>query len=476
MGERGGMLPRLQVWHAKRFSWLGPSNFMVLLVLVSWVWVYNNVAPKAPETRKQIVWDVRYYYAYLPAIFYEHDLRLEAAHTHRKQYHTKYLLGAPGFGTPEKPYVIKMSAGMAFFYFPGFLLAEAYNGLMGKDGNDGFSYAHDYFIGLVCLVWAWLGVVFLKRFLTPRFGEWPTFWALGTLCFATNLFFYACHEAAMSHGISFTLLCALLGLTERWHAAPRFGTTVLLAFLLGLATWVRPVNALFVLVPLLYGFFNPNLRRQKLALLRKPFSLAAALLAGFAPLFVQMLYWKHVSGSWVYYSYGNEPFFWADPELTGGFFSYRTGWLVYSPVMLLSLIGFVFLPLYLPRFRLPLLLFFVYSYTILCWWCWWYGGSFGQRAMIDIYGLLALPLAALIASALQRRLLKVALPLSILVFTAYNFFQVIQWRRGSLHYDANSKASYWAAFLHEYPPEGYHDLLEYPMYDEARKGIDEWPR
>ena len=62
--------------------------------------------------------DKAHYYSYLPALFYENDLKLSFLNdTVNQKLHNKYY--APNH-TPEGKAVIKMSMGMAFSYLPFF--------------------------------------------------------------------------------------------------------------------------------------------------------------------------------------------------------------------------------------------------------------------------------------------------------------------------------------------------------------------
>ena len=66
---------------------------------------------------------------------------------------------------------------------------------------------------------------------------------------------------------------------------------------------------------------------------------AAGIIFMILPLIPQMVYWKLHTGNLLFYTYGEEKFFWNDPKVLEGLFSFRKGWLVYSPLMLLSLTG-----------------------------------------------------------------------------------------------------------------------------------------
>jgi hypothetical protein len=99
-----------------------------------------------------------------------------------------------------------------------------------------------------------------------------------------------------------------------------------------------------------------------------------------------------------YYSYGDEGFFFTNPQIINGLFSYRKGWLIYTPLMIFALLGILTLARRkFQQFFIPVLIFTVANiYVVYSWWCWWYGGSFGSRPMIDSYPLMAVALAGMV--------------------------------------------------------------------------------
>src|SRR5690606_26881475 len=110
---------------------------------------------------------------------------------------------------------------------------------------------------------------------------------------------------------------------------------------------------------------------------------------------IQIAYWKIITGSWAVYSYQNEKFSFLKPHLKECFVGYRSGWLVYSPIMILSILGFVALYKKQKNLFWPVFIFcFLFTYICFSWDIWWYGGSLGQRAMIQSYPMLAFPMAA----------------------------------------------------------------------------------
>ena len=46
-----------------------------------------------------------------------------------------------------------------------------------------------------------------------------------------------------------------------------------------------------------------------------------------------MLYWKHIMGTFFFYSYDQEGFFFGNSHVLDGLLSYRKGWFIYTPIM-----------------------------------------------------------------------------------------------------------------------------------------------
>ena len=187
----------------------------------------------------------------------------------------------------------------------------------------------------------------------------------------------------------------------------------------------------------------------------------------------QLLYWKTVTGNYLFYSYADEGFFFLNPQILKGLFSYRNGWLIYSPVMFFALLGIPFLYRYAKDFFLPVMLFFLLNiYVIFSWWCWWYTG-FGNRAMIDSYAVLALPLAAFIKwnSQNKNKILKYFIFVIIVGAFLQGAFHSIQFHYSSIHYNSMTKGAYRESFWKVGPTSEYWKKLREPDYEKAKKGI-----
>jgi hypothetical protein len=188
----------------------------------------------------------------------------------------------------------------------------------------------------------------------------------------------------------------------------------------------------------------------------------------------QFIYWKYVSGNYLYYSYSDQRFFFNNPQIYSSLFSYRKGLFVYIPVLIFAFIGMPFLYKKYRGMILPVTLVAFLNIYILSSWCfWWFGGSFGPRSYIDTYAILAIPFAALTARLANKKFFYLAIPYLAAVGTLiwFNFFQSKHYINGAINWTAMTKEAYWDSFLNKYPSKEYPSLLRFPNRDSALKGI-----
>jgi hypothetical protein len=186
----------------------------------------------------------------------------------------------------------------------------------------------------------------------------------------------------------------------------------------------------------------------------------------------QLFYWKSVTGEWLYYSYGNERFFFNDPKILLVLFSFKKGWLIYTPTMLFAIIGIGMLWKINKKYFYPVLLFFIINlYIVSSWWCWWYGGGLGMRSLVESYAILAIPLAAFL-TWLAKQKLRIRIPLCIIVFaiSAQSAFHTIQYYYGAVHWAWMTKEAYFDSFWRVKPSKEFKSLLFQLDLEAARKG------
>jgi hypothetical protein len=178
-------------------------------------------------------------------------------------------------------------------------------------------------------------------------------------------------------------------------------------------------------------------------------SIGVATIAFALVLVPQSIYWKTVSNEWWRYGYQGETFTWLRPHIWQGLFSFENGWFIYTPVMLFSIWGLFRLRRIAPQWVAPIVVFLpLYWYVIYSWWCWMYINGFGSRPMIDTYALLAIPLAAWLAS--QKRLWIAGLLFGYLAYL--QAFQIWQFNRG-IFWSERGNWAYYKATLGKTQPD-----------------------
>ncbi|MCB0705683.1 MAG: hypothetical protein KDC34_10255 [Saprospiraceae bacterium] len=412
---------------------------LMLLVFLSYPkWTYQN-------TQATISWDVSGYYLYLPAIFIYHDLdKLAFAKPLIKEYSATsgYYQSKP---LENGNQVIKYSIGWAMVNTPFFLLGHTF-ALCSAYPADGLSLPYQLSIALGGLFIAFLGFFVLRKLLLRYFSDSVVAGVLVLLVLGTNYLHYTTTDVAMTHNYLFTGYAVLLLWTDNWYRNPRWQTALGIALVLGLMSLMRPTEFLAIVLVLLWplsGGWSAKLQVFK--------SKSGQLVLGAATMFLlamlQFSYWKYTTDHWLYYSY-REGFDFLNPYLKEVLFSFRKGWFVYTPLMLFAVAGFFALFRKYPRLFPALFLFFILNlWVVSSWQCWWYGGSFGQRALVQSYVVLAFPLAALLDWILKKRFRLVFFTLPFLFCIALNLFQSWQVRGHGLHPENMTKAYYWRIFF-----------------------------
>ncbi|HRH66676.1 MAG TPA: glycosyltransferase family 39 protein [Bacteroidia bacterium] len=439
-----------------------------LVLLIIFAFLISCFFINGENRRDQIISDVVSYYGYLPAFFIYHDATLSFINKDREAYKDKYWPET----TEDGRFVLKTTMGLSILYMPFFWLAHAY-AKISSYAADGFSRPYHSALVLSCFFYVMVGLWYLRKLLLRYFSD--TITALTLLCvyFGTNLVWYTTREAAMSHAFLFSIICVYLYFTVKWHEHPDWKNTIRVGFLIGLAILIRPTMLLLTLPFILYNVLSWKTLLEKFSFFWKErFLIILLCICVFLCIVPQMIYWHSATGHWVYYSYTAERFFFNDPHILDGLFSYRKGWLLYTPVMTVAVLGiFLFRPV-TRAFNLGILATLcICVYVFFSWWSWWYGGSFGQRPMVDLYGMLALPFAAFLDWIKNRRILKwISVPV-FLALISLNLFQHWQFSKGLIGMDGMTKKLYFMGFFMTETRGEWWANMERPDYDRARAGL-----
>ncbi|MCI5059108.1 MAG: hypothetical protein MRY83_23550 [Flavobacteriales bacterium] len=407
------------------------------------------------QDRNVIEHDVKSYYSYLPAIFIYQDLSFDYLNANTEQNKNYWLEGGVD-GTKKYP---KMTAGAAILYAPFFLVGHTFACVFGSE-TDGFSKPYRVALSWSSLLYFLLCGLYALKFFAKRYDPYSVSLSLLGVFLGTNFFYYLSHESAMTHVYSCSLLMVIVVKVLKGPRASFLRDQLLFGLIIGLLLLIRPTNAVpigFVALLALYKGWD-----FKSLLLSTPWI--------FLVLCVQFILWKTMLGTFWVYSYGDERFFWLSPKVFEVMFSFRKGWLVYSPVLVFALSGVLFLK---PKTRnLFICAGLCFLYVIACWWCWWYGGSFGNRAFIEVYGILIFPMMYFIDKVLRlQRFPRYVIIVGFFALICLNLIQTHQYVHKVIHWDAMTFDAYKGTFLKFHRPENYDALIKNPDYEAAKKGM-----
>lgn len=403
---------------------------------------------------------------YWPASVIYHDLEMKDR-SWAEQLRAKYDLSGTlyQFHQPEgrDNYVNQYTCGMAIMYAPAFWIAHSI-----AEVKDGFSPPYQYAVAIWSLFIALAGLWALRALLKVFFHDTLTAVLLVIGVFATNYFVQIRHGLATPHNYLFLLYTLFLLAVLRWHKTPTARNAAWMAIPFGLMALTRPTELLAVLIPVLWGIRNKTDLKSRFRDLfgRYRTSLITFLIIAFCIGFPQLLYWKYAAGKWLFNSYSNpgEGFDFLSPHTANFLWSYRKGWLIYSPIVLMVIPGFVYLWQKHRGWFWPLLVFFALNlYVVSSWSNWWYAQCFSQRAMVHTLPITLLLVGFGIKWSLEHTLrTQILIPFATLACVAGIFFSwqyehyiLDQWRMTGNYF--------WSVFLQtEVVTDEQKDLLLVP--------------
>jgi predicted tellurium resistance membrane protein TerC len=435
----------------KSFSGNPFSRITVLLLAIVFVAIkisHINSYENYFKDSNAIAFDTYGYYLHLPATIIHKDPAIENK-AWLDSLNNTYQKDRPWYqaypGEKEGRLVNVYPTGIAVCWLPFFLAGHAMAAI-GNYPQDGLSYPYQLMIVLSGLFYAILGMILLRKLLLNFFNDKLTAVLLLLLGFGTNLFHYATYDNTMPHIIIFVFDTLILLLTVSWHKQPKRRTAFFIGLLIALVTICRPSEIVWILVPLFWNVDSFRALKEKIIFLREHFSHVLLLVTGMILLgSVQLFYWKYASGHWFFYNH-MEGFDFLRPFTRKVLFSYKKGWLLYTPMMIFAIAGFVALYRKNKKIFFPLFLFFFFNlWVISAWECWWYGGSFGQRPFVQSYCLMAIPFGYFLES-LKKKITQLIFGIVAGAFVLLNLFQVWQLVHGILDPYLMTQKYYWAIF------------------------------
>lgn len=398
-------------------------------------------------------WDRAGYHLYLPAVFIHNDItKLDFYYEIENSYQPSGELRDYGLTIlNDSNKVNKYSIGIAIHEAPFFLTAHIINKIFNKHSSDGYSYPYEWATILSSLFCAVLGLFALRKLLLKYFNDNTTTITLLAVALGTNLYHFTVFSGGMPHTYSFFHFALVMLWTDSLYRTSSKKYIYGLGFLLGLIAITRSSNLLVVLIPLLWGVNNKAALLGRLSFLKENIKhIFIAILLFIVAASPQLVYWKYVTGHWLFDGYTNEGFIWTEPKIWEGLFGFRKGWFLYTPIAIFAVWGIYTMRKTLSQ-HIPAIVIFmtINIYVIFSWWNWWYGGSLSCRPLVEAMAIMALPLAAFVQHVLLKKsiILKALFALLLIFFISLNMFQSYQLSKNIIHWDRMTRAHYFRTFF-----------------------------
>jgi hypothetical protein len=363
--------------------------FFGLFVLLLFLALNRHSKHPIFEYHAEIYSDKAGYHMYLPALFYYNfDGNIFPKDIDKKT--------GTGFKIEGNKVITKYPVGVAIFQLPFFCVAAVIDKISGNKDNLGFTSIQHRAIDWATTFFGTLGLMFLFIVATGHFklSRSKGYLLLVFIVGCSNLLYYLTRDCGMSHAYSFFVFSAMLFLIYkiRKKGLITWQQISLLCMLLGLTVSLRQINILFIMLPLLFLFFE---LRRKIWITVPTFlkGLAIGAILGFVPILLQLMYNKYAYSHWLADTYKNETFSnWNNLKLFRFWLSPYNGALLYCPVFILVVIGSF---MGIKKYGIGALTFVLYllliGFTYAAWWWPELGCGFGNRGFTEHLAFLSLP-------------------------------------------------------------------------------------
>ncbi len=423
---------------------------LIVCVLVSIVLIQfriNYTPDPNSQELKLTTWDAFGYYSYLPSIFiYDDCKQLNWIPTIDSIYNVTGGKLYQANKVENGNYVFKYLGGVALMETPLFLTGH----LIAKNTNypaDGFSAPYQYSLAYGVIIYFVLALFLLRSILLRYFNDFSVSLSILLLVLATNLIQYIGIDSAQSHAYIFPLYVLIIYFTIKWHEKPSILFASAIGLTIGIATICRPTEAIMLFIPLLWNLQTKESSKAKWKLVKENKShLIYVGFFGIIGVLPQLIYWKLITGSFIY-DVGSKWVF-ANPFFRV-LFGWETGWFIYTPATIFFVLGLFFIKKF--PFRKSVLVFCLLNiWIVISWFDWKYGSTYSTRAMVQSYPIFALSLAAFIQYFSTKKR-KYILFIPVLYFIGVNLFQLHQYNTTILHSRDMNRLYYASIYLNPSP-------------------------
>lgn len=351
------------------------------------------------------------------------------------------------------------SVGPAILWFP--FVAVTHLGVLGADHlgfgipPDGHSRPYIVALSLGTAIYGFLGLWFAFDLAKNYMEERWAFWATVGIWFASSLPVYMYLNPSWSHAHSVFTVALFLWYWHRTRTGRTAKQWAVLGAIAGLMLDVYMANGVFFLAPAvdgIAGLAEARVKRDwRLAFkaIRDELIFALSFLIAFSPMLITR---KIVYGNPLALGmYTNVRWNWKSPLLGKVLFSTQHGLFVWTPILLLAVLGLV--ALYRRDRRLAgccAAIVLAFYYLISCD-PWWYGTlSFGNRFFVSLTPIFVLGLGSAFSSAARlwpdsRIAARRLIPVTVL-FILWNIGVIYQW---STHMVPTPGVVQWTDILYD---------------------------
>ncbi len=343
------------------------------------------------------VWgDSRYYYSYVRSLIIDHDLNFTNEYQHFKAFETNYFQGK---------IINKFSIGAPLLWLPWFLIADFIVNIVNIIGFnlniDGYGIIYQFIIGIGTVIYGFWGLYLLFKSLETFFNKNLSIWGIIIFFLSSNLFFYLAIDPINSHSTSFFISSLLfyflikLQKIDVFDLKYTFKTPVVLGIIVGYLGLIRSQDLIFGIIPI-FIFIYLSIKSQLtfknniLKIIRCFILYISGIICSFG---LQLVVWKYLYGSFTnpYLKHG-ETFNFLKPKIFSVLFSFNHGLLIYSPIIILSILGLILLIKENKKISFDkiiaisgIFLFLLQLYVVASWHSWWGGEAYGGRMFISVY-------------------------------------------------------------------------------------------
>ena len=401
------------------------------------------------------------YYLYLPHFFNEGDLDIKQEWAQHLQ--NEYCDGIYAYQivrTEAGKELNTYHLGQAFIELPSYIIGDLTARMFGYK-TDGFSKPYYIVFILNALLFIFLGLLYLRKLLLLFFSDRTTAISILGVYLASNIYITFFLQYDLQHLYLFALNAIFLYHTIQFVRTKSTKHLVFSAIVLGLTVAIRPTQVLLAVFPTILLLNEYGIRW---AFFKRIWIYPVIGLIWNIP---QIAYWWIIGGEPFVPNLHSEDIILSDPNISDFLFSYKKGWLLYSPVFLLSIHGFVVIyKRNKALFWASLIFLPLYIWVMSSWECWWYAQSYGSRVMVDIYPVLAI-LIGMSISAWKHHVVKTIGYTFLIACSLLSMIQTHQGLKGYLSFENMTKQHYWYIF-------GQIDIPNYTgKHQEMNRGIND---